>query len=49
VADPRGFLDLNPPPVIFDEVQFAPELLSYIKERIDEHRNSPRSRENVEI
>jgi predicted AAA+ superfamily ATPase len=38
-ADPRGFLDLNPPPVIFDEVQYAPGLLPYIKERIDAHRS----------
>ncbi len=37
-ADPRGFLDLNPPPVILDEVQQAPELLSFIKERIDRRR-----------
>jgi predicted AAA+ superfamily ATPase len=36
--DPRGFLDLNSPPVILDEVQLAPGLLPYIKERIDEQR-----------
>jgi predicted AAA+ superfamily ATPase len=40
-ADPRGFLSLNPPPVIFDEVQYAPDLLPYIKERIDANRNQP--------
>lgn len=40
VADPRGFLETHPPPVIFDEVQYAPELLPYIKERIDERRDS---------
>ncbi len=34
-GDPRGFLETYPPPVIFDEVQYAPELLPYIKERID--------------
>ena len=34
-ADPRGFLELNPPPVIFDEIQYAPGLLPYIKETID--------------
>ncbi len=39
VEDPRGFLDLYPPPVIFDEVQYAPDLLPYIKERIDSHRD----------
>ncbi len=37
--DPRGFLDLYPPPVIFDEVQHAPSLLPYIKERIDARRD----------
>jgi hypothetical protein len=37
-ADPRGFLEMNPPPVILDEVQYAPGLLPYIKERIDERR-----------
>jgi predicted AAA+ superfamily ATPase len=39
-ADPRGFLEMNPPPVIFDEVQYAPGLLPYIKERIDERRSA---------
>lgn len=36
--DPRGFLEAYPPPVIFDEIQHVPDLLSYIKERIDENR-----------
>lgn len=36
--DPIGFLDRYSPPVIFDEIQYVPELLSYIKTRIDEHR-----------
>lgn len=36
--DPRGFLDAYPPPVIFDEVQHAPDLLPYVKEQIDAHR-----------
>jgi predicted AAA+ superfamily ATPase len=39
-VDPRGFLEMHPPPVIFDEVQYAPDLLPYIKERIDERRNA---------
>jgi uncharacterized protein len=39
-ADPRGFLEIHPAPVIFDEVQYAPDLLPYIKERIDERRNA---------
>ncbi len=38
-ADPRGFLDIYEPPVILDEVQYAPELLPYIKERIDIDRS----------
>jgi hypothetical protein len=33
LTDPRGFLAAHSPPVIFDEVQYAPELLPYIKER----------------
>lgn len=37
--DPRGFLGLYPPPVIFDEVQYAPGLLPYIKEKIDAQRD----------
>lgn len=36
--DPVGFLNANRPPVIFDEIQYIPELLSYIKTRIDEDR-----------
>ena len=38
-ADPRGFLELYPAPVIFDEVQHAPHLLPYIKAKVDAHRN----------
>ncbi len=37
-ADPRGFLAAHPPPVIFDEVQYAPDLLIYVKERVDAQR-----------
>ena len=37
--DPRGFLELYSPPAIFDEVQYAPDLLSYIKEKIDADRS----------
>ncbi len=39
IEDPRGFLEMHPPPVIFDEVQYAPELLPYVKEKIDSNRN----------
>ena len=37
-ADPRGFLAMYGPPTIFDEVQYAPGLLPYIKEQVDAHR-----------
>ena len=36
--DPRGFLERYSAPVIFDEVQYAPDLLPYIKEKIDANR-----------
>jgi hypothetical protein len=36
--DPLQFLDQYEPPVIIDEIQYAPDLLSYIKTRIDEKR-----------
>jgi len=39
VNDPRGFLNLYPPPVVFDEIQYTPDLLPYIKEQIDTNRN----------
>ncbi|MCK4505581.1 MAG: AAA family ATPase, partial [Candidatus Aegiribacteria sp.] len=38
IEDPRSFLEMNPPPVIFDEIQYAPDLLPFIKEMIDEDR-----------
>lgn len=33
--DPDFFLSQNPPPIILDEIQYAPELLSAIKRRLD--------------
>jgi len=36
--DPLQFLDRYRPPVIIDEIQYVPDLLSYIKTRIDENR-----------
>jgi hypothetical protein len=39
IEDPRSFLELYPPPVIFDEVQYGPDLLPYIKEKIDSDRH----------
>ncbi|MDD2707694.1 MAG: ATP-binding protein [Verrucomicrobiae bacterium] len=36
-ADPQGFLDAITPPAIIDEVQNAPELLAFVRSRIDRH------------
>jgi len=38
--DPRGFLEMHAPPVMFDEVQYAPGLLPFVKERIDADRSA---------
>lgn len=40
--DPEAFLAQYPSPVIIDEIQYAPELLSYIKTRIDADRRPGR-------
>ena len=37
--EPKMFLQLYAPPVLIDEVQYAPELFNYIKIYIDEHHN----------
>ena len=37
--DPALFLQIHKPPVLIDEVQYAPELFTYIKIHIDEHHN----------
>ncbi|MCR5782064.1 MAG: ATP-binding protein [Clostridia bacterium] len=37
--DPAMFLQLHKPPVLIDEVQYAPELFTYIKIHIDKNRN----------
>jgi predicted AAA+ superfamily ATPase len=36
--DPLNFLNQYSPPVNLDEIQYVPELLSYIKTKIDEKR-----------
>jgi uncharacterized protein len=36
--DPLNFLNQYQPPVIIDEIQYLPELLSYIKTKIDNNR-----------
>ena len=38
--DPRSFLERHPAPVIFDEIQYAPELPSYIQGRVDSDRGA---------
>lgn len=37
--DPALFLQIHKPPVLIDEIQYAPELFTYIKIHIDEHHN----------
>ncbi|MFA6474848.1 MAG: ATP-binding protein [Patescibacteria group bacterium] len=38
IEDPRTFLQNFPAPVILDEIQYAPDLPSYIQGIVDEHR-----------
>ena len=38
LSDPRLLLERFPPPVVLDEIQYAPELLHYVKLDIDRHR-----------
>ena len=37
--DPALFFQLHKPPLFIDEVQYAPELFSYIKMWVDDHQN----------
>ncbi len=39
-TDPELFLQQYAPPVIIDEIQYAPELLPYIKIKVDEQRKN---------
>ncbi len=39
-SDPALFLKTYPPPLILDEIQYLPSLLSYLKMAIDAHRRS---------
>lgn len=41
-ADPVGFFADNPAPLLLDEIQYAPTLLHYIKERIELDRSPGR-------
>ena len=38
--EPVAFLERYSPPVIIDEIQYAPELLPYIKMYVDKHKNN---------
>ena len=38
-TDPELFLQLHEPPVLIDEVQYAPELFTYIKIHVDRNHN----------
>ena len=37
--EPKGFLQRHPPPVIIDEVQYAPSLFRHLKVVVDAHRS----------
>ncbi len=39
-TDPELFLQLHKPPVLIDEVQYAPELFTYVKIHIDKNQNA---------
>lgn len=38
-TDPRAFFEINPPPVILDEIQHVPELASTVQILVDQHRH----------
>lgn len=42
LTDPVGFLRAAPPPLILDEIQYCPDLLSYVKTAIDDDRRPGR-------
>jgi predicted AAA+ superfamily ATPase len=46
LSDPQAFLQKYSPPVIIDEVQYAPSLFTYIKIWVDEHRFEQKSSGN---
>ena len=39
-TDPEMFLQLDKPPILIDEVQYAPELFVYIKIHVDKYHNA---------
>ncbi|MCL2151657.1 MAG: ATP-binding protein [Oscillospiraceae bacterium] len=38
--DPKAFFQINKPPILIDEAQYAPELFPYIKIHIDKNHNA---------
>ncbi len=38
--DPALFFERYTPPLIIDEIQYAPQLLPYIKQYVDQHKNN---------
>lgn len=40
IDNPDLFFENNPPPLIIDEIQYTPEIFSYLKIRIDKQRHS---------
>ncbi len=40
IEDPKLFLQQNRPPLIIDEVQYAPDLFTYIKIEVDSNRSN---------
>jgi hypothetical protein len=40
--DPRSFLERHRPPIMIDEVQYAPTLFRYLKAEVDAHRDKNR-------
>ena len=39
-TQPSAFLERHSPPVIIDEIQYAPEILPYIKIHVDKHKSN---------
>ena len=39
INDPAMFLQIHKPPILIDEVQYAPELFTYIKLSVDKNQN----------
>ena len=40
VNDPKSFIEAYPPPIFIDEVQYAPNLFSYIKMQVDRRKTN---------